>query len=64
MHSVTSGAASATAADELPLPLEYLAVYKELLLAYKLLEVDSGMKVWEAVHCATLKMLHVWCGQT
>lgn len=36
-----AGPESATAADELPLPLEYLAVHKELVLAYRLLEAHS-----------------------
>jgi hypothetical protein len=40
-----AGAESATQADELPLPLEYLAAHRELLLAYKLLEADSSLKV-------------------
>eukprot|EP00878_Enallax_costatus_P032601 GHUV01035843.1.p1 GENE.GHUV01035843.1~~GHUV01035843.1.p1 ORF type:complete len:246 (+),score=98.27 GHUV01035843.1:107-844(+) len=44
-----TGADSATVADELPLPLEYLAVHRELLLAYKLLEVDSSMKPGDCV---------------
>jgi hypothetical protein len=35
----------ATDVDDLPLPLEYLAVYRELALAYKLLEGDGGLKV-------------------
>lgn len=43
--SVAAGPESATAADELPMPLEYLAVHKELALAYRLLEANSGLKV-------------------
>lgn len=36
-----AGPESATVADELSLPLEYLAVHKELVLAYRLLEAHS-----------------------
>jgi hypothetical protein len=43
-----AGAESATQRDELPLPLEYLAAHRELLLAFKLLEAD-GLKVWPSM---------------
>jgi hypothetical protein len=42
---VFAGPESATIADDLPMPLEYLAVHKELALAYRLLEANSGLKV-------------------
>lgn len=45
MMPVAAGPESATTSDELPLPLEYLAVHKELALAYRLLEANSGLKV-------------------
>jgi hypothetical protein len=44
------GAESATQPDELPLPLEYLAAHRELLLAYKLLEADGSLKVCFVFH--------------
>eukprot|EP00879_Flechtneria_rotunda_P012796 GHRR01013360.1.p1 GENE.GHRR01013360.1~~GHRR01013360.1.p1 ORF type:complete len:273 (+),score=134.77 GHRR01013360.1:1434-2252(+) len=40
---------AATLADELPLPLEYLAVHRELLLAYKLLETNTNLKPGDCV---------------
>lgn len=40
-----AGPEAATTVDELPLPLEYLAIHKELSLAYKLLEAHGGLKV-------------------
>ncbi|KAF6265797.1 hypothetical protein COO60DRAFT_762517 [Scenedesmus sp. NREL 46B-D3] len=43
------GSESATQADELPLPLEYLAAHRELLLAYKLLEADGSLKPGDCV---------------
>lgn len=43
--NVCAGPESATAADDLPMPLEYLAIHKELALAYRLLEANSGLKV-------------------
>jgi hypothetical protein len=42
---VSAGPESATSADDLPMPLEYLAVHKEMALAYRLLEANSGLKV-------------------
>ncbi|WIA11729.1 hypothetical protein OEZ85_011824 [Tetradesmus obliquus] len=44
-----AGAESATQADELPLPLEYLAAHRELLLAFKLLEADASLKPGDCV---------------
>lgn len=43
--TVTAGPDAATQPDDLPLPLEYLAAHRELLLAYKLLEADNSLKV-------------------
>jgi hypothetical protein len=59
--AAAAGAESATQADELPLPLEYLAAHRELLLAYKLLEADSSLKARLcgsiAAYCTLLHMI-------
>eukprot|EP00775_Hariotina_reticulata_P002103 gene2103-2422_t len=43
------GGSAATDGDDLPLPLEYLAVHRELLLAYRLLEAHPSLKPGDCI---------------